>query len=332
VENLDILTLKNLLDIDIVSLDEIGDGNLNFVYKLTSTQKTYALKHAKPYLKMLGVDFKLTQRRILAEMHSMEYFHSIAPKCTPKIYQKNEKEHFFVMEYLDGFQSLRLDFSNIQAYSHLGKFLYTLATNNPLKEDYYECEELKRITQNYVFEYPFIKGHKALVIEDYAPQKTFHKDFLQNKDMLKELFLHSKTSLIHGDFHTDSIMVKDANIAIIDSEFSLFCDISFDIGNLLAHTLFSSISFQNTLYQEKFLELFSKLKELKNFQDTLEHSIGFCAVEMARRLYVPAKSKDLENISWKKDAYTLSFEIANDLGSQRFCDIDGFLKRLEIYL
>ena len=140
---------------------EIGDGNLNFVYKIIHEKKPYALKHAKPYLKILGEDFKLTQKRIIAEMHSMEYFHSLAPSYVPKIEHKNEKEFFFVMEYLEGYTSLRENPQALKAYENLGDFLFALASNMPQKELYYECEELKEITKNYVFEYPFIKNHEA---------------------------------------------------------------------------------------------------------------------------------------------------------------------------
>lgn len=331
-------SILNLLNSSNLKIKEIGDGNLNFVFKISNNKKnTYAIKHAKPYLKILGKDFKLTTNRIIAEMNSMEYFNTICPKYVPKIYIKNEKKHFFLMEYLKHYKPLRKRKTNHKVYKKLGSFLFKVATNTPKKNSYYECEQLKQITKNYVFEYPFIKDHKSLVILSYFPQKKFSNDFLKNLEYLKNIFLNSKSSLIHGDLHTDSIMVKNNDIAIIDSEFSLYSEISFDIGNILAHTLFSSISFENKLYEKKIRQLFKKLKELNNFKKILQHSIGFCAIEMARRLYVPAKSKDLEKIKSlkkKKNAYNLSFNIANDIGSNmnKFNNVDSFLKRLDKWL
>ncbi|WP_024955707.1 phosphotransferase [Sulfurospirillum arcachonense] len=329
--------LLKLLELSKISIKEIGDGNLNFVYKINDDTNTYALKHAKPYLKMLGTQFKLTQKRVLAEMNSMEYFHSIAPQFIPKIYLKDEKEFFFVMKYLKDYSSMREVSNNSFVYESLGEFLFLVATNNPKNNLYYECEELKEITKNYVFEYPFIKDHEALVIKDDFPQIVFSKEFLANKEVLKKLFLDSKKTLIHGDLHTDSIMIQKDKIAIIDSEFSLFSDISFDIGNLLAHTLFNTIAFKNKEYEKKITLLFSKLKSLPDFQEILQNSIGFCSIEMARRLYVPAKSKDLEAIKEplnKQKAYELSFEIADFLGAnyKNFTDIKSFLQRLKTWL
>lgn len=326
--------LADFLDYSKIQIAEIGDGNLNFVFKIYDDKNCYAIKHAKPYLKMLGEDFKLTSKRVIAEMNSMEYFHSLCPEFIPKIYKKNEKEYFFMMEYLDNFSSLRNSHKNISSYEKLGSFLYSLSISTPKKKLYYECEELKQITKNYVFEYPFIKNHKALVILDYAPQKTFSKEFLYNLTSLKEIFLYSKKSLIHGDLHTDSVMIKDDNIAIIDSEFSLFSEVSFDIGNLLAHILFSSIEHKDKLYIDKIVLLLDQLSKIKEFKNILQNSIGFCSVEMARRLYVPAKSKNLENISSiskKESAYKLSFNLADELGAniKNTKDIDSFLYRLE---
>lgn len=299
---------------------EIGDGNMNYVYKLNDGEKTYAIKHAKPYLKILGKDFQLTQKRVVAEMNSMEYFHSIAPDFVPKIYHKSENEHFFVMEYLDGYSSLRENPQNTKAYEKLGDFLFSLSQNTPQNNAYYECEELKQITKNYVFEFPFIKNHEALVILDFFQWREFSAEFLANKERLKQIFLHSKTSLIHGDLHSDSVMVKEDCIAIIDSEFSLFCEVSFDIGNLLAHIIFSEIGHKNTPYQEKISALLTPFEK-----DIVQNAIGFCSVEMARRLFVPAKSKDLQNTQ----AYELAFSIADALGSLHVKSTEEFLHILE---
>lgn len=328
---------KDFLEYSNVTIEEIGDGNLNFVFKVYDKKNCYAIKHAKPYLKLLGEDFKLTTNRILAEMNSLEYFHTLCPNYVPKIYHKNVDEKLFIMDYLQDYLPLREHGANINSYKHLGIFVYKLATNKPKEKLYYECDDLKEITKNYVFEYPFIDNHEALSILDYFPQKKFSEEFLKNLDYLKEVFLNSKQSLIHGDLHTDSIMIKKENIAIIDSEFSLCSEVSYDIGNILAHTIFNSIATKNNNYKIKIELLFQMLKSLENFTYILQNSIGFCAIEMARRLYVPAKSKDLENIqdlNEKIKAYELSFEISNYLGANinNFDSLESFIKKLKKWL
>ncbi|RIV96587.1 phosphotransferase, partial [Vibrio harveyi] len=55
---------------------------------------------------------------------------------------------------------------------------------------------------------------------------------------LKCKFYNKKQSLLHGDLHTGSIMVKPFNnIKVIDSEFSFYGPIGFDIGSLFGNFL-----------------------------------------------------------------------------------------------
>lgn len=330
-------SLLKLFDSSKFTIEQIDAGNMNFLFKLNNEKKTFLLKHAKPYLKMLGKDFPLTQQRIIAEMNSLEYFHAVAPKFVPKIYLKSEEDFFFVMQYLEGYLPLQQVTSSSLIYEKLGCFLSLLVQNPPLKKESFTCDALKQITKNYVFEFAFIQNHKALIFFDYIPKQCFSKKILTNLAKLKQLFLHESKTLVHGDFHTDSIMIKKDDIAVIDSEFSLFSDISFDIGNLLAHTLFFSIAKEDKSYENKILSLFLALQELNDFQTILQNSIGFCSIEMIRRIYVPAKSKDLENIhsiKAKKEAYEKSFEIARYLLEEydSFSSVEELLYKLQVYL
>lgn len=332
-----LVAIQNLFSKKVFTYKEIGKGNMNFVYQILDFNVSYALKYAPPYLRMLGKDFPLTQKRVIAEMNSMEYFHSLAPDFIPQIYLKNEQDFFFVMEYLDGYVPLREQNVTPLIYEKLGEFLFALSSHAPNKNLYYACDELKQITKSYVFEYPFIKNHEALVILEYLPAQNFSQKFLDNLQKFKTLFLSPSQTLIHGDLHTDSIMIKENNLAIIDSEFALFSDVSFDIGNLIAHTLFHSIANKDKEYENKLEALFSKLKELQNFSDVLQNSVGFCAIEMMRRLYVPAKSKDLESVedvNQKQKAYELSFELAHFLLEeyQSFQTPESLLKKLQSFL
>lgn len=331
------IDIQNLFSQNAFTCKEIKKGNMNFVFHLCDLHQIYALKYAPPYLKMLGKSSYLTQKRIIAEINSMEYFHSLTPTFVPQIYIKNEQDFFFIMEYLEGYTSLQQSDAKPLVYEKLGEFLLALSSHAPNKNLYYECQELKQITKSYVFEYPFIKNHKNLVIFEYLPGQNFSQKFLTNLEKLKNLFLSPCKTLIHGDLHTDSIMIKKGKIAIIDSEFALFSDISFDIGNLIAHTLFHSIANKDKKYENKLIALFSKLSKLQNFQNVLQNSVGFCAIEMMRRLFVPAKSKDLESIlifEQKEKAYELSFELAHFLLEeyQSFSTLESFFKKLEKFL
>jgi len=289
---------------------EIGDGNLNFIFRISDESgASLILKYAAPYLRLLGEDFPLPQKRICVEMHTLSYFGRIAPQCFPRLYHLDEEAFCFAMEDLVDYKLLQTaqfdQFIPFSIYTKLGSFLATLYTKAPPKReaDYYENTTLKRMSEEYIFIFPYISNHPALVIPSHFTPTPKSALFLQNIDLLLNLFQTEKECLIHGDLHTGSIMMKHENIAIIDAEFSFFGPLGFDIGTLLAHILFGEI--YNCL-EKKPLQFQPVIRALWNGfekkvgsmpEHILKQSVGFCGAELSRRLVVPAKAKPLEAIS-----------------------------------
>ncbi|ARU48009.1 phosphotransferase [Sulfurospirillum diekertiae] len=306
-------------------VSEIGDGNLNFIFRVSDERKkTLILKYAAPYLRLLGKDFPLPQERICVEMHTLSYFKTIAPSFIPNIYHCDEEAFCFAMEDLVEYKLLQSaqfeQFIPLSIYTKLGLFLATLYAKTPPKKDerYYENATLKRISEEYIFIFPYISNHPALVLPSFFCSKSKSALFLQNINLLLNLFQQEKECLIHGDLHTGSIMIKNENIAIIDAEFSFFGPLGFDVGTLLAHILLGEIY---TLFEKKPLQFkptisaFWKAFEKKVGgvpEHILQQSVGFCGAELSRRLVVPAKAKPLEAIRSKK-AKTKAYVLCENL-------------------
>lgn len=307
-------------------VNEIGDGNLNFVFRIfDNASHSIIIKHAPPYLRLLGEDFKLPQERICVEMHTMGYFKSIAPLYIPNIYHADEANFMFAMEDLRGYETLQKmqleEDIPLCIYEKLGDFLSKVYAHTPLLRplDYFENATLKSISEDYIFRFPYIKNHEALNVPSFFNPTSKNADFKKGIQTLVDVFLNTKTTLIHGDLHTGSVMIKDENIAIIDAEFSFFGHIGFDIGNLFAHILFGEIY---NLFEGKKIKYKEIIEVLwKNFghdETLLQISVGFCGSELFRRLVVPAKAKPLETISLqrhKEKAYHLVDRLAIDLVS-----------------
>lgn len=336
--------LRALLGSEPLHVSEIGDGNLNFIFRAFTPQKSLIIKYAPPYLRLLGEDFKLPQQRICVEMHTMAYFKTIAPTLIPSIYHTNEKAFLFVMEDLKEFETLqkvqlKMPIA-LSVYEKLGDFLGKIyAHTPPLKElDYYENATLKNISENYIFRFPHIPNHEALAIPPFFKPLPKDAHFYQGIEMLLELFLNAKETLIHGDLHTGSVMVKEDKIAIIDAEFSFFGPLGFDMGNLFAHILFGEIY---ALFEGKKVQWKEAINAVwKSFghdEHILQTSVGFCGAELYRRLVVPAKAKPLEAISTQKNkekAYYLVDALAIDLVSNflHVKHIEDFYTMIERHL
>jgi len=296
----------NLLQKEPYRVEEIGDGNLNFVYRISDASfSSFILKYAPPYLRLLGEAFKLPQERICVEMHTMRYFESIAPSFVPKIFHCDEACFYGVMEDLKGYallQNERLAHEiPLVIYEKLGVFLALLFTSTPpsREEGFYENATLKQISKNYIFVYPHIPNHEALVIPSFFTPHAKSALFEENIRALRDLFLHVKECLIHGDLHTGSLLVHDNDVKVIDAEFSLFAPLGFDMGVLFAHILLGELHAlmlgKKAQTQEALLSVWEHFS--LHVKDAPSHilgqSVGFCGVELYRRLVVPAKAKPL---------------------------------------
>lgn len=317
--------LKDFFAESSLHVKEIGDGNLNFVFRVHNDQKSLIIKYAPPYLRLLGENFKLPQNRICVEMHTLSYFKTIAPEYFPTIFHTNEKAFLFVMEDLKDFETLQkvqLDAPiSLHVYEQLGDFLAKVYANTPPFHhgDYYENATLKGISENYIFRFPHIANHEALAIPLFFKPLPKDATFRQGIDRLTNLFLNAKATLIHGDLHTGSVMIKGDKIAIIDAEFSFFGPLGFDMGNLFAHILFGEIYALCEGKKMQWKEAIGAVwKSFGHDEFILQTSVGFCGAELYRRLVVPAKAKPLEAISLqsnKENAYHLVDKLAIDLVS-----------------
>lgn len=82
---------------------EIGDGNLNYVYKISSVQnpqKALIAKQAVPYLRCVGEEFPLGRERMTYEIRALQKFYNILPSFIPNLYHTSEDMSLVVMEYL----------------------------------------------------------------------------------------------------------------------------------------------------------------------------------------------------------------------------------------
>jgi 5-methylthioribose kinase len=332
-------------------IEEIGDGNLNFIFRISDESGTsLILKYAAPYLRLLGEDFPLPQNRICVEMHTLSYFKTIAPSLIPKLYHLDEEAFCFAMEDLTGYkllQSAQLSqFVSLSLYAKLGIFLATLYSKAPPPKHevhYYENATLKRISEEYIFIFPYIENHPALMLPSHFTPSPKSALFMRNIEQLLHLFQTEKECLIHGDLHTGSVMIKHESLAIIDAEFSLFAPLGFDIGTLLAHILFGEMY---NCFEKKPIQFQPIIRSLwKAFEKGIgivpEHivqqSVGFCGAELSRRLVVPAKAKPLEAISTlnaKESAYKVCERLSIEM-VERFLEmknLEDFISLVEKHL
>ncbi|MCG9126584.1 S-methyl-5-thioribose kinase [Candidatus Poribacteria bacterium] len=335
-ENISQYLREHLSDIDLFDKDtqidaiEIGDGNLNYVYRVFDTSnpvRSIVLKQAPPYIKILGPDYPLPPERLTFEYQALKTFTEFTSDTIPILYYFDNESAILAMEDLQEYRLLRDELIeghvNPSIPMKIGRFMgivhshtYFRNLDNKTVQEYknkFDNSIMQEITADYVFTLPFTQHETNFYTEGLktvVEQLKSDELFLQQTYELKSKFQNEQQGLTHGDLHTGSIMVCGESAKVIDSEFAFYGPVGFDVGLFWANYLLSYYSHTDNsdvqsqikasiidswqTYTEEFRTTNSINEQI--LQDIFHESVGFAGMEMLRRIVGAAHVKDIENI------------------------------------
>ncbi len=232
---------------------EVGDGNLNLVFIVTSPKSAVIVKQALPYVRLVGDSWPLPLKRAFFEYHALIRQAERAPGLVPEIYHFDEEQAIIVMEFLTPHIILR--HSLMAGTKHdgladvMGKYCaQTMFRGSDLSMDtakrkadlalFAENVELCDITENLVFSDPYFNAelnHHTPGLDDIVTRMRADIDLKIAAQDMKAKFANNAETMLHGDLHTGSIMVTDTDTMVIDPEFATYGPMGFDVGMLLAN-------------------------------------------------------------------------------------------------
>ncbi|MGO4497943.1 S-methyl-5-thioribose kinase [Paenibacillus sp. 2RAB27] len=240
---------------DLVS-QEIGDGNLNLVFRITeaATGKSIILKQALPYAKVVGESWPLTLDRARIESEALIIEEGLVPDLVPHVYAYDADLALTVMEDLSDHVIMRRGLIEGNQYplfaEHIGRFLAnTLFFTSDLGKNQQEKKiqlgrfinpELCKITEDLIFDDPYRDAETnnfEAAIRDATEQLWADNELHFEVAILRNKFLTEAQALLHGDLHTGSIFIKPDSTKVIDPEFAYYGPMGFDIGAVLANLL-----------------------------------------------------------------------------------------------
>ncbi|WIY60082.1 S-methyl-5-thioribose kinase [Bacillus arachidis] len=272
---------------------EIGDGNLNYVFRVHDGESGLIVKQALPYAKVVGESWPLSLRRATIESQALQVFAKYVPEYVPKVYGHDEELAVTVMEDLSAFTITRKGLVEGEEYpllsQHIGRFLahvlfYTsdfglLAEEKRVLDGKFVNPDLCKITEDLVFTDPF--GNYETNDYEKELQPVLDELWCDKKLKLqvaqyKYKFLTRKEALIHGDLHTGSIFSSSSETKVIDPEFATFGPLGFDLGQFIANLLLNALAREDEkrdilfYHIEKtwsnFVEVFTKLWLLEGIE------------------------------------------------------------------
>ena len=237
---------------------EIGDGNINYVFRVSSRLdgRSLIVKQADRLLRSSGRPLDPSRSRLEAALLRLEG--ELAPGQVPEVYHYDERMSAIAMEDVSAYGNLRRELMADRVYAHLSQELSrfladTLLPTTDLVLDaqekkrrvqFYTNPELCSITEDLVLTEPYYdyKGRNIITPgnEDFV-QAFLYEDQQLHAEVakLRLHFMNNAQALLHGDLHSGSVFANETGIKVLDPEFAFYGPMGYDIGNVLGNLFFA---------------------------------------------------------------------------------------------
>lgn len=231
-----------------------GDGYVNYVFcvnfNIKGISKSVVVKQARPYSKHIPVALPTSRNKLEYEVTRLK--RSLTPEYLPELYFIDNENHIFVMESFSDWNILRYELNKMQKQTNLSKKLAEfLAVSNFFTSEIYldtclfrkientfcNCG-MRQIMENGIFIPEFTPlgevTNQNIDIDLYALSRNIweDKDTVTQCYVIRDIYMHKSECLVHGDFHTSNIFIKDEKMKVIDMEYAFMGPYSYDLGYL----------------------------------------------------------------------------------------------------
>ena len=279
-----------LSDETILSLTKPGEGNMNYVLRVTTNLRTFIIKQSRGYVEKYP-QIPAPENRVITEA---TFYKKIASdeniQCMmPKLLGLDTENNILLLEDLGKSN----DYSSLYTFGQklteeemkvLISYLNELHSRfeKVQLDDELTNTELRQLNYEHIFRYPFLEenGFDLNTIQEGLQKLAlpYKKDATLKKqvELLGSLYMSKGKYLLHGDYYPGSWLKTDDGIKIIDPEFCYYGSREFDLGVLIAHLYLSQQNENLITIIEKQYEKFAAIN-LKNLN-------GFVGIEIMRRL------------------------------------------------
>ena len=268
------------------NIDEVGDGNLNLVYTVSSESGNIIIKQALPYVRLVGDSWPLPLSRSFYEHEVLVRQAKRDPGSVPAIYYFDKEQAIIAMEMLLPHIILRKKLIAGEYVNGLAQRLGEFCARNAFRGSDLSLQTadkksdtamfqgnlaLMAITESLVFTEPYFEAEMNHHTEGLDPVvKTLRSDVKMKSEAQKMLmkFTSNTETLCHGDLHSGSVMCTDNETKVIDPEFGFYGPMGFDIGMLISNYLMAYFSQPGHRDTEKLSEYQNWI--LKVIEDTFK--------------------------------------------------------------
>ncbi|WP_114571694.1 S-methyl-5-thioribose kinase [Exiguobacterium flavidum] len=239
-----------------LTASEIGDGNLNYVFRVTDGERSVIIKQAG-HTARISEDFKLSTDRIRIEAEALKIEGNLVPALVPEVYLFDPVMGCCAMEDLKRFAIMRGTLLEGAVYPHFAEQITTFLAETLIRtsdvvlshrdkkqmQASFTNPELCEITEDLVYTEPFYDNFKRNSLtpgnEEWTTRLLDDEALRVEIAKLKFDFMTRAQALLHGDLHTGSIFITAEELRVIDPEFAFYGPMGYDIGNVIANLTFA---------------------------------------------------------------------------------------------
>lgn len=245
-------------DVETMTCKEIGDGNLNYVFKVTDAKgNSVIVKQAGVSLR-ISADMKIDTDRNRVESEILILQGKLAPGYVPEIYDYDTTMSACCMQDLSDHQIMRTAMLEHKIFPKFADQISTfmaqvLMGTTDVVMDHQEKKALQKkfispqlcdISEALVYTEPYNdelgRNNVFPPVADFVKEKLYENIPLKLEvAKLKMDFMTRAQSLIHGDLHTGSIFINEDTTMVFDPEFCFYGPMGYDIGNVVANIIFA---------------------------------------------------------------------------------------------
>ncbi len=242
-----------------VGAREIGDGNLNRVFRIWSEADSIVVKQALPYLKAAGESWPLTRHRARIECEALLQHGKLAPGLVASVICFEDAQSALVLEDLSEYGNWReslIDGQDLPGVAALiGEYsaavligtmgAHLTGAERAAMRARFSYSALCLVTEELIFTAPFVNARSNRYdpeISDLAMALYRDRALRTAAAELRFNFRSRNEALVHGDLHTGSVLARPNDVRVIDPEFAFFGPVGFDPGVLLANLAMARIA------------------------------------------------------------------------------------------
>lgn len=263
--------LPALADCKCLQAKEIGDGNLNYVFRVwdEETGKSAVIKQASHTLR-ISDEMHLSLDRNRRESEILLLQGRYAPGYVPEIYCYDTVMSACIMEDLSDHTIMRTALLQHRIFPQFAEWITdfmvdTLLPTTDVVMDHkekkalqktYSNPELCEITEDLVYTEPYndrLGRNNVFPPNAEFVKREIYGDLALHREAakLKFEFMNNGQALLHGDLHTGSIFIKSDSMKVIDPEFTFYGPMGYDIGNVIANLIFAWCNGEATIPEDQ---------------------------------------------------------------------------------